>query len=392
MILRPTQGFYCAILNREFPVEIRRRFLEKYDAMKLFGTKRNAAHYQKKRSRGRKVLLVLLVLALLLTGGAYAVFTWFITPPPLPDIIFNPPRPGPVAGPGQEPPEVLERGEVFTIMIAGQDNVGEIGLTDTLMLVLVDSETQTVNVVSFPRDTLIDMDWGQKINAVFPLTGSVERLRDEVGRMIGFRPDFYITLNLQAFSQLVDTLGGVWFDVPMTMIYDDPYDIPPLHIFLTEGYQQLTGAQAIQLVRFRQDNFGFGPGDFGRMEIQQNFLRAIAAELLQARNITRINSLAQIFIDYVDTDMTLGNLIWLATQFTGMDSEDINFFTMPGEEATLPYSGSYVILDLDAWLEMVNSYLNPLPVPITEENVRVYTWVYGALQLVGGDMPLTGEQ
>jgi len=365
--------------------------------MKLFGTKRGAAHYQKKRGgRVRKVLLVLLILLLLLAGGAYAAFTLLVRPPDLPSV--RPPRPGPSAevDPRQEAVEPIElfdaeRGQIFTVMIAGQDNIGEIGLTDTLMLALIDAENHRVNVVSIPRDTLVDVYWGMKVNEVFPMTGSVERLRDEVGRMIGFTPDFYITLNLRAFVELVDLLEGVWFNVPVYMRYDDPFDVPPLHIYLNAGYQQLTGAQALQLVRFRQNNDGSGYGDIGRMETQQDFLRAVAGELLQISSVTRIEQLARIFMENVDTDLPLGSLIWLATQLMGMDSEDINFVTMPGEIGVMLNGGSFIILHFDEWLDMVNDYLNPFPFPVTEDNVRVYAFEYGMAQLRGGDWSLTPD-
>ncbi|MCL2588431.1 MAG: LCP family protein, partial [Oscillospiraceae bacterium] len=158
--------------------------------------------------------------------------------------------------------------DVFTVLIAGQDNVGTHGLTDTLMLASVDTANGTVDVVSIPRDTRADVSWqGPKINSVFAMTGgNIYRLMEEVEKLVGFMPDFYVVLDLQAFVELVDVLGGVRLNVPTRMQYSDPYDSPPLHINLEPGYQTLTGEQAMHFVRYRS-----GDGDLGRVRRQQYF-------------------------------------------------------------------------------------------------------------------------
>jgi len=380
--------------------------------MKLFGTKRGGRHCAKKSDRvrqpeqtyqsdleetpvqarrprrGLRVLLILLAVVVLLSGGAFALWSAFVQPPPVVRPAFDiDPDEGEIAPPDVQDGREEGDGEIFTILVAGQDNVGTIGLTDTLMLVAIDTGSGAFNVVNIPRDTKVDVDWQTpKINSVFPMTGSIHRLVDEVEKMIGFRPDFHVALNLQAFSELVDTLGGVYFDVPVRMRYDDPHDSPPLHIHLDPGYQMLTGDQAVQLVRFRQNNDGSGYGDLGRVETQQAFLHAVAGELLQIRNVTQIGDYVRIFNEHVDTDLPLGSMIWLATQLMDIDSEDITFHMMPG------VVGTYVVLELEEWLEIVNEYLNPFPVPVTEENVRVFAQRGGTAQLVGDGRSLLAPE
>ncbi|MCL2567999.1 MAG: LCP family protein [Oscillospiraceae bacterium] len=405
--------------------------------MKLFGNKRNAAHCEKKSwwgrkkreeasetfdahavseerevsvasaraadpvrkkrsggSRMRRVLAVLLVLVLVSAGGIYALWSNYVVPPTLPQ--WNPTiRPTPGHNPddlvigtlGTEEPQRLRP---FTVLIAGQDNVGSIGLTDVLMLANVDVENGSIDVMSIPRDTVVDLPWEyRKINGVFAITGSIDRLVDEVERMVGFRPDFYIALNLRAFAELVDVIDGVHFNVPRRMVYDDPYDWPPLHIDLWPGYQTLNGNQAIQLVRWRQNNDGSGLGDMGRIANQQAFLGALAGELLQARNVTRIPTLARIFTDNVDTDIPLGTLVWLANQMYGLDTENIRFHTAPTEYNVYIFGGSHGVVDLEPWLEMINAYINPTPWDVELENIRVVARVNGVFQAVGGDQSLT---
>lgn len=353
--------------------------------MKLFGNKRKAAHIakpQKKRRRGLRIFMIILVSLIVVAGGVAFGLNYFIRPPE-PRTVVVPPRDVPTVQQQatdnepetpEEPPEEVEL-EIFTVLIAGQDNVGRIGLTDVLMLASVNVTNGAMNIVNIPRDTRVDVAAAdQKINAVFPMTESIDRLVTEVERIVGFLPDYYIVLGLEAFSDLVDVLGGVDFDVPVRMQYSDPYQRPPLHIDLQPGPQRLNGNQAQQVVRFRS----YPNGDLGRIETQHAFLYALAGELLQISNVTRITELAGVFIEHVDTNMPLGNLVWMGTQLMGMDTENLNFLTMPGEQG-----GAHIIITLEPWLEMINTYLNPFPMPVTEENVQLFTRQNGAIALVG---------
>jgi len=354
--------------------------------MKIFGTKRNAAHYERKGGKVRKVLSVLLVLALLTTGGVYAFMTFFIQPPTAREWVLPPEPPRPPAHEQTEPtpkPEP-EDGEplVRTLMVAGQDDVGERGLSDTIMLVRMDVTNGAVSVITVPRDLKVDEPWAMpKINSVYAWTGSIDRLMESVEALTGFLPDNYVMLDMQAFVDLVDAVGGVYFDVPRRMHYSDPYQ--DLYIDLHPGHQHLDGDRAIQLVRWRQNNagtVGYADGDIGRIAMQQEFMGALARELLQIQNVVRIGEIAGIFMDHVRTDLELGAIAWYAQQLMSMDSENITFLTVPHI-----FDGPYVILILEEWLEMINTYLNPNPLlfEIREENLRVHAVKDGVVQLVG---------
>jgi len=376
--------------------------------MKLFGTKRNAAHLpEKKRRRGRIVLLVLLICFTMIGGGIYVLMSIYVRPPEV--AAFVPPRatPQPELGmmsvpdaePEPEPEYEFIGGDrpsgIYTILIAGEENSGS-GNSDTLILAAIDTLNGGLSLVNIPRDTMVDVPWSvPKINSLLPTRG-IEGLMEEVERLAGFMPDNYIVVNLEAFIALVDILGGVYFDVPVRMIYDDPYRSFQLHIRFEPGYQYLDGLDALKVFRFRQNNPGIGGGylrgDIDRIQTQQNLLRTIAADLLQIRNVTRIRELADIFIEHVETDLPLGSLIYFALQLMDMDSEDINFITMPGNYDYWRHGGSYVLVDLETWLEVVNTYLNPSPLPVTEENVHVVGYRDGISQIIGSGQTLTPRQ
>ena len=94
--------------------------------------------------------------------------------------------------------------------------------------------------------------------------------------------------------QIVDAMGGVWFDVPRNMNYDDPYQ--DLHIHQEKGYRLLTGDDAMQVLRYRHDNdmrYGYPDGDLGRIKTQQGLLKAMIEQLMSLKNITRSMSLSR---------------------------------------------------------------------------------------------------
>ena len=255
----------------------------------------------------------------------------------------------------------------YNILLYGVDN--DAGGSDTNMLVRFDAENKTVDVVSLPRDTL--MSNGHKLNSSYN-NGGTEKLRSNIEDMLGVPVDFYVSVDLKGFIALIDQIGGVEFDVPCDMDYDDPYQ--DLHIHFKAGLQKLNGQQAMEVVRFRHNNDNTGYGgrqDLGRIGTQQAFLKTVAQKLMKLENVP---AMAETFLKYVKTDLTLGNLMWLANQALSMGGTDaISFATLPGDGSGWYKGMSVYALDPEQVLEMTNSMLNPYVADITadEQNILV---------------------
>ena len=116
-------------------------------------------------------------------------------------------------------------------------------------------------------------------------------------------------------------------------------------------------------------------------------MRALAAEVLQLRNLTRVGSMARIFSEHVETDLHLGNLMWIARQLMRTGSEDISFLMIPNAAANIG-GVSYQVIQLEAWLAIVNTYLNPFSSEVREENLRVFAWKDGWVQQLGAGLTL----
>lgn len=106
----------------------------------------------------------------------------------------------------------------------------------------------------------------------------METLKKYVSGVLGFEVDGYVLVDLDAFIQIVDLVGGVYFDVPQSMYYNDPTQ--NLYINLAPGYQLLDGKQAMGLVRYRS----YAQADIQRISVQQEFLQALAKQCLQIGN------------------------------------------------------------------------------------------------------------
>ena len=155
------------------------------------------------------------------------------------------------------------------------------------------------------------------------------------------------------------------------MNYDDPYQ--DLHIHFDKGMHHLNGEEALQVVRWRQNNDGTGypTADIGRIGTQQAFLTAVAQQTLQLSNWDKIPAMAEIFQKWVDTDLKLSNLIWIGEQALTMGSENIAFHTLPGDGSGWYKGGSYYVLDAQATMDLINEHFNPYTHALTLDDMDI---------------------
>ena len=353
----------------------------------------------KRRMTGVQKGLILLALSILvLTGTVVAVYKSFVQP-----VEIKQPATIPVTVPADPeteeeieyfvPPTIIrtetkvdeETGEetsvevevpashkegFYNILIVGTDEEGS--RTDTIMIARMDVKSHTVALLSIPRDTLITGNYSvPKINSVYGAAGKGERgiqaLKSKLAQLLGFEVDGYAIVNLDAFIELVDLVEGVEFDVPMNMDYDDPTQ--NLHIHLQAGVQHLNGEQAMGLVRFRK---GYASQDIMRTQVQQQFLQALAKKCLSVVNLSKVDDMAQIFLENVSTDMTLGNLVYFGQELLKCDFDNMYTHTLQGE-AVMVNDASCYALYLYKTLSVVNDYFNPYDVQITAANVSIRT-------------------
>ena len=282
-----------------------------------------------------------------------------------------PPAPEPTMTPLPEgiAPENTRQNGIYTVLLAGLDEASE--STDTLLLCRLDTIAHSINCVSIPRDTLINVDWDvRRINTVYSGgkrgggSGS-ENLLLQMRFLTGIDVDAYAVVSLDAFIDVIDLLGGVWFYVPIQMDYEQYYD--DLFIHLEPGYQHLDGYQCMGLCRFRSD---YANGDLGRIEMQHTFFKAAAEQFLTLGNLPNAAKVFSRIADGMDTNLTAANIAWFVRQAMQCSSENIHFYTMPGYGKMIQ-GRSYYVISPYYWLEMLNARLNPYETPLGYWNLNI---------------------
>lgn len=261
---------------------------------------------------------------------------------------------------------VREKG-VYTVFLAATDKAGT--LTDVMMVMRYDTNAQTVGVISIPRDTLVARQKGNP-HLVYGGGGVDQRIKD-VSDMLGVPIDCYVKVNIKGFIRLVDYLEGIDFYIPCNMNYDDPEQ--DLSIHYTEGTRHLNGQQAMEVARFRKNNDGSGYSDVGRTQTQQKLLVALAKKVLSWNNLTRINGFVEIFNDNVDTDLSLNEMLYFASQAVNLDpSTGVETATLPGRGDGVYRGYRYCYeLDPEGTLELVNRLINPYSQDLTLDDMNL---------------------
>ena len=248
---------------------------------------------------------------------------------------------------------------------AERDESGDFGdsyRTDSIMLARIDPVNKKVTLVSLHRDTMIDYgdEYGvNKLNAAH-VFGGPELSVKTVSKLAGVDISHYAEINFDGFREIVDALGGVEVDVPMTIDDEDAGG------HLDAGLQTLNGDQALILCRARHAYDEIGPGDEYRAANQRLVMAAIAKKLLSA-DVATMASTVQTLSKYVTTDLGVTDIIGLAQNMQGLDPSTDIYSAM--EPTTSKYVDGvwYEVNNTEEWKAMmkrVDAGLSP-----TEGNV-----------------------
>lgn len=251
--------------------------------------------------------------------------------------------------------------------------------TDLIMVGSYNSKTHALDIISVPRDTyavipeerrailkaqnLYCPSTGEmKINAVHHYAGSelgTEFIVKQLEDIFGITVQYYVKVDLQAFRDIVDEIGGVEFDVPQRMYYRDPTQ--GLYIDLQPGPQTLSGKEAEGLVRYRKSDennpisSGYAEGDLKRVRVQQDFMKALVSQLFTREKL--LSNPAGIFstaTKYIKTNFPATEIAKYASSLTNFSMENINTYTVPYYMDTINGS-SYVVVDKAETAKLVDT-------------------------------------
>ncbi len=252
----------------------------------------------------------------------------------------------------------FSRDGVVNILLLGVDEGGM--RSDTMMVASLSGKTGKLSILSIPRDTRVRIGNGyQKINSAIgigaqevkrgnldePEELSVQKVKDLTGLPI----HYFASVDFEGFKAVIDVLGGVDYNVPFNMKYSDPAQ--NLYIDLKKGMQHLDGKAAHDFVRYRS---GYADADLGRINAQQDFLKALIDQKVNPKYIAKAGDIFEVIGEYIRTNYTVKDLLVHLGTIGNLSAESVQMYQLPGSPQTIG-GVSYYICDPDATDELVES-------------------------------------
>lgn len=233
--------------------------------------------------------------------------------------------------------------EPVNILLLGMD-IGDpnqvdnqsIKRTDTIMVVNYNPENKKMNVVSIPRDTLINANGrNSKINAAYAI-GGYSKIKTEVENLLNINVNYIVKIDYNAFRDIIDAIGGIEMTIERNMIYDD--EGQNLHINFKAGETvTLDGKKAEEFFRWRKNNDGSGlaNGDLDRIENQQKFISKVVEKCTSPLILFRIPKIMSALGDNIETNMSSTDILSYGLKFMNIKKENMAMITAAGTPKTI---------------------------------------------------------
>lgn len=225
----------------------------------------------------------------------------------------------------------------FLILGLDAEDAGDATRTDSIMVATVNPQKESTKIISIPRDTLItlpDSDRQEKFNAIYNYSG-MSGLIDYVEDYLTIPISFYATLNFEGLVDLVDAVGGITVDSPLSFTVQDSDETADA-IVIEEGIQELNGEEALGYARMRKQD---PRGDFGRQDRQQEVIAAVVDELLSFNSVTNFTPILDAIRPNLRTNMSGQQIMTVASNYRAAGN-DIESVPLSGE-ADYVYFPSY---------------------------------------------------
>jgi len=253
------------------------------------------------------------------------------------------------------------------VLIMGIDRLNETptdknkifeGNSDTLLLLRINPINKSVNMLSIPRDTQVDIPGIgiDKINDANVKGGPTLAARVISHNLNDIPIDRYVRVSTGAFRELVDLLGGVDVFVPYPMQYVD--ETQKLKIDLAQGWQTLNGDQAEQFARFRND----GKGDIGRVQRQQALFKELKTRLTSPSVLPRLPEIIEAMEKYIDTNLSFEEMLSLVNFSLNLQQDNFKMLLLPGRFSYPDeFNASYWLMDTEERDRVMQDYFQVSP-------------------------------
>ncbi|MFC4321984.1 LCP family glycopolymer transferase [Litchfieldia salsa] len=229
----------------------------------------------------------------------------------------------------------LSKGDPISFLLMGVDErTGDRGRADSLIVVTLNPNTDSMNMLSIPRDTYVEIEGRgmDKVNHSYAF-GGTDLTLTTVEKFLDIPIDYYVKVNMESFKDIVDTLGGVTVNNTKAFSYEGKN--------FNEGSITLNGESALAYARVREID-----SDFGRQDRQREVIRAIIEKGASPAVVTKIDDLLAVAGGNIKTNMTFKEMQSVQANYadarhnnnqtmikgTGQKINGIYYYVVPEEE------------------------------------------------------------
>ena len=331
--------------NNENIREVKRKVTsQKFSARQEFERKKLLRKKAKRKATIKRAIAAAIITAILLIAFVAIYLFSFVFSLNNNDMVKG------VSPSGNEPVNILLLG----MDIGDAENTANSSArrTDTMMLINYNPRTDAINLVSIPRDTLIEVEnahdgngnlipyW--KMNAAYVLGGEKEVIQ-QVESLLSIKVNYLVEIDYAAFRNLIDAIGGVEMYIDRNMYYDD--DAQDLHIHFNAGETVLLdGKKAEEFFRWRKNNDGTGlaEGDIGRIKNQQAFISEVIKKCTSPAIITKIPSILKAIKENVVTNMPGSSMIYYGMKM--INNSGVSMATLQGDNEKI-YGQDFLVMN-----------------------------------------------
>lgn len=310
---------------------------------------------KKKKMSKRAKIIWSIVAVVVLIGGGYALTVYLSFNSALKEMH------SPLEEKSDKRDEIVEikSGDPFSVLLLGIDErENDKGRTDTMILMTVNPVKKTIKMLSIPRDTrteIVGHDSVEKINHAYAY-GGIPMSIDTVEEFMNIPIDYYVSINMEGFLEIIDALGGVTLNNDMELTFNK-YHFPL-------GEVKLTGEEALVFSRIRYED---PRGDFGRQIRQKQIIQAILKKGASATSLLKFDSIFDALGQNIKTNFTLTEMVNLKGKYDDMNQ---NIDQLAFEKGDGQFIGKlwYYIPNEEEVLEISNMLRTHLNLETMEED------------------------
>lgn len=259
---------------------------------------------ERKNKKKRWLKIVGITAGVLVAGIAVYIYSVFQSLNETLDTIYEPIR---ETSEKREEKITLEEKEPFSVLLLGVDErTNDRGRSDTMIVLTVNPNTESIEMVSIPRDTrteIIGKGIEDKINHAYAF-GGVEMAIATVENFLDIPIDYYVQVNMEGFKDIVDAVGGVTVENDLEFTYEG--------VHFPEGEITLNGDEALLFARMRKLD---ARGDFGRQLRQRQIITAVIKEGASLNTLINYRDIFQALAGNVKTNLTFDEMLSIQQQY-----------------------------------------------------------------------------